>query len=356
MATNLQKFEGQGHFEYPFRNPSNDIWNRSLGLKIVHGLERLRIFRQIPKRDPKIELHPVRPQDPAPLGPNDLPLLCPVHNDMRMLRSFLKHYRSIGVTRFIFIDDRSSDGSLEFLLEQPDTDIFHSNVRFVDANRGRAWREMLAARYGKNRWYVNVDSDEYLFTGANTAVGLREYTAALKRNGIDRLPAPMIDMIPYGSVRDAIFSGEDDSMPWETISHLDAFGYKGFNFKNGVNLRGGARVRLYDAKVELMKYPLIFWDEKTSLGSSIHQPKPGYKNFGNACGCLLHFTIFSDVKQVVADAKRDGQYFMGGIEYERMGRYFEENDGGYLTADTSVRFSSEQQLVELGFIKTVGPY
>ena len=37
-----------------------------------------------------------------------------------------------------------------------------STVRYGEARRGKLWREALFARYGKNRWYLNIDADEYL--------------------------------------------------------------------------------------------------------------------------------------------------------------------------------------------------
>ena len=47
-------------------------------------------------------------------------LLSRVKNEAFFMRPFLSHYRSLGVKRFVFIDDNSNDGTREFLFEQSD--------------------------------------------------------------------------------------------------------------------------------------------------------------------------------------------------------------------------------------------
>ena len=117
-----------------------------------------------------------------------------MHNGRRFLPSVLDHYRSIGVTRFVCVDDVSNDGTTDYLLKQKDVDVHFSNVRYGDAARSKTWRELLAEKYGKNRWYLNVDVDEFLFTGNNSKMTIGQYAKLLYKQGILRLPAPMIDI------------------------------------------------------------------------------------------------------------------------------------------------------------------
>jgi hypothetical protein len=94
-----------------------------------------------------------------PLVAGDLALLVPSRNERRFIDPFLRHYRQLGITRFIWIDDRSTDGSVEALKEQRDVDLYVSNARYKEARRGRLWRHMLVDLYGQNRWYLSVDVD-----------------------------------------------------------------------------------------------------------------------------------------------------------------------------------------------------
>src|SRR5690606_32591497 len=108
-----------------------------------------------------VKIRPLKGNEVRQLSADDIPLVFLTRNDRRFLNSFLAHYRRLGVTRFICVDDASDDGTREALLAEPDVDVFASNVRYKEARRGRLWREILFSIYGANRWYLNVDSDEY---------------------------------------------------------------------------------------------------------------------------------------------------------------------------------------------------
>ena len=47
-------------------------------------------------------------------------LIATIWNEKYFLGEFLRHYRWLGVSRFLFVDDGSTDGSVEFCSEQSD--------------------------------------------------------------------------------------------------------------------------------------------------------------------------------------------------------------------------------------------
>lgn len=49
-----------------------------------------------------------------------------MRNEYDLLASFLEDYRYLGVVRFVIVDNDSSDGSCELLLQQPDVDVYHA--------------------------------------------------------------------------------------------------------------------------------------------------------------------------------------------------------------------------------------
>ena len=103
-------------------------------------------------------------------------LLALLRNEMYFLPAFLAHYRALGVERFVFLDDRSDDGSREYLLGQRDTVVVESDRRYGDrvqlppALVGRKkdpranflWRSLLHDRFAADRWAVQVDLDEFV--------------------------------------------------------------------------------------------------------------------------------------------------------------------------------------------------
>jgi hypothetical protein len=58
------------------------------------------------------------------------PLSAICRNEMYFLPEFLAHYRNIGIDHFVFLDDRSTDGTTDFLNDQPDVSIVTSDFTY----------------------------------------------------------------------------------------------------------------------------------------------------------------------------------------------------------------------------------
>lgn len=318
------------------------LWRRSIWYRWRAALRQ----RQI---EPRLAMALVGKRF-RPLVANDMPLIVTVFNEGRFIASFLKHYRGLGVTRFIVVDDGSSDGSRERLLAEADVDLWQSDMRYGAASMGLAWRNWLSSRYGRNRWYVSVDADEYLvYPGSDAGVDLDGFRANLVARDCLRCPAPMIDAYHPGRLRDAVFDGTDDRMPWEVATHIDGGGYVLEKSSGALNVRGGARMRGFGSRVVLMKYPFFLWDSRTSLGDSIHRPLPLDRNCHPVSGILLHFKLFSDLKEKSAQLVADNQHFAEAREYRR---FLAHTDIGnqVMACDHSIPFRGAADLVRRGFM------
>ena len=92
-------------------------------------------------------------------------------NEIYFIEDFLNHYRPLGVERFFLLDDRSTDGSLEFAKEQPDVMILKSDHSYGDTliapNRKHeramlAWRNTILQNYAFDEWHAHLDLDEFI--------------------------------------------------------------------------------------------------------------------------------------------------------------------------------------------------
>lgn len=63
--------------------------------------------------------------------PDEILLFSCVRNERARLPYFIQYYRALGVERFLFIDNASNDGSLEFLLAQPNTHVFYTGGSYA---------------------------------------------------------------------------------------------------------------------------------------------------------------------------------------------------------------------------------
>jgi hypothetical protein len=281
------------------------------------------------------------------LEPNDIPVIVVAQNEYRLVAPFLEHYRQLGITRFLWLDDSSSDGSREFLATQRDVDVWTSNVGYASARRGRLWREMIVDVYGRNRWYVMVDADEFLIYKNCEAVKLAEVTRTLQSKGVKHLFAPMIDLYPSGKIENAIYQGE--GMPWEVAGMFDVEGYRVAPVSRGWHMEGGIRCQLSKSPPLLTKYPVVYWDAKTNLNTSIHFPAPYYRNLSPAMGALLHFKFFSDFRSSFNRIVESGSHFDGGSFYKGILDGLKQTGQTELQGDRSINFEGSLQMHRLGF-------
>lgn len=340
---------------YPFENPDDFDYSRTLFHRLRTWLDSRRVSARRKSRTETVSLSPLSPAAFRPLASGDVPLLFLAHNDLKFIRSLLAHYRALGVTRFICVDDQSGDGTRELLCAQPDVDVWTSPVRYGEAKRGKLWREALFARYGKNRWYLNIDADEYLIYDRCFEKPLPDLIARLESLGLRRFAAPMIDMYPGGSVSAFAFDGSTDAMPWDVADCIDGNGYVLEKTKRFLSLAGGPRRRKFTAEAEMMKYPLMYWDDECSFGISIHQPLPFDRNFSAISGVLLHFKFFADYHEKTRAAVEDKQYFGGAREYQRILDTVEASGDLDFVYDETLKYASPEQLVERGFMRSIWP-
>lgn len=332
--------------KYPFTGEAEAIRAGAFDrLKVAY--ETWRVTARERRKKQAVPLSPVRPF--TPLAGGDLPLVLVTHNDIALLPSLLRHYRGLGVTRFICVDDISEDGSREFLLEQPDVDLWASPLRFSEARRGRRWREQLFSTYGTGRWYVNIDSDEFLVYDQCGRKRLTDLIAALESLGSKRLAAPMLDMYSGPAPADL----PPEAMPWEQSRYFDSSGYEIRVDNRGVSVKGGPRQRRFGENNELIKYPLLYWDDASSLGSSIHRPLPYQRNFPELWGVLLHFKFFTDYRRKIVDAAESGQHYDGSRYYQAMKQEIERSGEIDFSSEISLAYEGPDQLVDRGFISRI---
>ena len=107
-----------------------------------------------------------------------------IKNERFFIQPFLDHYRTLGVERFIFLDDHSTDGTREFLLKQSDCMILTSQRTFGEVvplthriiappslcrkkiqstiRIRNIWLNLLVRKYAIDRWSLYVEADEFL--------------------------------------------------------------------------------------------------------------------------------------------------------------------------------------------------
>jgi glycosyltransferase involved in cell wall biosynthesis len=129
-----------------------------------------------------------------------------VKNEMYNLPAFLTHYRQLGVERFIFIDDQSTDGTREYLYAQSDVMVLGSGFRFgdnvgVSAPKTNAslrivtvWRHLLLEKFCLNMWSIHLDADEFICLPENKTIP--HYVSKFEDYRFDAAWGVMLDVYP----------------------------------------------------------------------------------------------------------------------------------------------------------------
>jgi hypothetical protein len=280
---------------------------------------------------------------------SEIPLFTCIKNERDRLAWFLAYYRKLGVTKFFFIDNNSSDGSREYLQTQPDVVLFLTTEKYARGYSGIKWINHLIRLYGGEHWCLYVDVDEALVYPDSERIILSDYTQKLEAKGYQALHAPMLDM----------FQLAKDSHPDATKDYTVRYPYYLSDRKTIGTLRppylsdfGGIRkyFKVYEAHT---KIPLIHSKHKIQLLNSSHNISPAKVLVHG--GVLLHYRVvdnfiektqneLNNPDRVTACMARLQTYVerASNISYEKLAK------------DPDLRtFTTSADLIEEGILQTI---
>ncbi|MEX3315958.1 glycosyltransferase family 2 protein [Sulfitobacter sp. PS-8MA] len=134
-------------------------------------------------------------------APDDVVLIALVRNGAYYLDRFFAHYRAMGVEHFVFMDNGSTDDTIERIKAEPGAVIDQCPLPL--AQYEDLIRQYPAQRYGKNRWCLYVDMDEMLDFEGRKEIGIPGLVAYLQAQGYTALAAQMLEMFPKASLAEA---------------------------------------------------------------------------------------------------------------------------------------------------------
>ncbi len=282
-------------------------------------------------------------------------VLCNVKNERQLLPHFLNHYRSVGVSRFAFVDNGSSDGTLAFLLDQADCDVFQHLGNLKAALFGMAWKNHLLSRYADAAWCFSADVDEHAVHDGWPAISLDEFAARLRETGRCAATAVMVDMYGRDAIANTRVAGSRRLL--DACPYFDGDGYRiampadwrTSHFPR-LDVRGGPLRRVFgsDGPGWLAKTPLIL--EPDIVFNDPHTVLPPILNFDLPTIALLHFRLTDLLAQRLARVS-DQAYTQGSLgEYQDLGLKLREDPDFTFYYSGSVRFQSFERFIEKAVI------
>lgn len=244
-----------------------------------------------------------------------------LRNEMYILPHFLDHYRKAGVTSFFFVDNCSSDGTLEYLQQQSDVVLFSADTEYKVARSGTVWAHAVMSGLRMGRWSLVADADEFLIWPGMVHTRLPDYVARQDRDGVDAMRIFMLDIYPEGQLAEFDFTkaapfdlpGYVDRDPLLTRSLATGPYSNQHTFTSALRHRilPGSRSEMFVSQ----KTPLVKYKPWMRLSQGCHY----------AAGVTMapqdlafaHFKYNSDLFEKAAREAQRQQYFNNAEEYQK---------------------------------------
>lgn len=240
------------------------------------------------------------------LAPDDVVMVVLVRNSLFYLDRLIAHHRSLGVRHFVFVDNGSTDGTVERLREEAGCIVLRTGLSFYHYQT--LMREMAARRYADRHWALFVDSDEMFDFAGSDVLGLQGLVRYLTGWGHTAMVAQMLEMFPEGPIlahAERPFDAVLDAYRHYDLSAVEAYDYRrfpqgwsGYAALNAVSddrvklMVGGIRKKVFGEQCGLRKHPLVFLGEGV-VGSAHPHCATGVM-VSDVTGVLRHYKFAND--------------------------------------------------------------
>ena len=283
-------------------------------------------------------------------GRSDAPIvvLC-VKNDLQRIQMLVDHYRKLGVEKFAFLDNGSTDGTFEWLKEQKDIDLYHCAAPYKTAVK-EGWINRIISHYGFERWYIPTDSDELMVYKGMEEHPLTDVVRYAAENGIKRLEGLTLDTYSQGR----LFGNAEDIR--KEYCWIDRDSYVEKEAVAGTSkikrFMGGPRYRLMNSSITLSKFPLVHF-EKGTISDSAHFQFPHHVIEESPCmlGILHYKFIDKDLAEYEKRAQKDSGFSAGGANYRQYLEFVNKQKDVSFMYEGSLKFEHSQVLENINLIQ-----
>ncbi|MEQ9302227.1 MAG: glycosyltransferase family 2 protein [Cyclobacteriaceae bacterium] len=281
---------------------------------------------------------------------NPIILFTVVKNEKWRLSWFLDYYRSLGVNYFIFIDNDSADGTLEYLHNQQNVMVYQTSQSYSSGYSGMLWINSLLDRHGANAWCIYADVDEALVYPGSETRSIRELVDYFDEQGYQAMYAFMMDMFSPGLK--SVERGDNyDNFLEDYNLFLNTYERFNTQYCPYIYTTGGMRSK-YEYGENQTKTPIIKGGVGIKFLMSSHVTTPA--KVADVTGALLHYkmagnfleTFRNDISNNTRIKECKARHYRYLKTHENVAKDLSKHQ------DDCVEYESTQQLLDLELIQT----
>lgn len=298
------------------------------------------------------------PLDPASLG-EGVVVVCVMLNGAHYIRSFMEHYNMMGVRHFFFLDNGSTDGSLEALAIYDNVTILQTHLPYRKYEN--TMKRYLADRFSGGGWVICSDIDELFEYPYSDEIELATLIRYLEEHGYTAVITQMLDMfsdLPLAQLKNSPHDSIKEMYPLFDLSAIEKAPYP-FDYysRAGVDTacgdiemhRGGVRKALFGIDPGLTKVSLFKMDGYVRPFVGWHHVRNA--RFADLSCVLLHFPFAGEFDEKIRDALKNHRYDGPFLEhYRAYERELACNPDFDLNISTAQHYVGMDPLIEQEFV------
>lgn len=277
-----------------------------------------------------------------------------VRNGGYFIEEFLRHYRSLGVRHFVFLDNGSDDGTDAILAHEDDVSVWKCDLPFGTFDL--LMRRWLLGTFARDRWALQVDIDEFFdfpLRGFASVDDLADYN---DERGFRAVRSLMVDLFPRCDIRQAGSMSPSEMrrqhrfVDWSDIECINAQ----VTDRSERCYRGGIRRKIFGGGNDLFyltKHPFIRCDDPESY--THHQANVPIADFN---GIVEHYKFAGDFAGYVEDCVNRNAHWNDSIEYRAYASALHESQNVNLHSPQSEEYRGIAAVVDRGFIAVPASY
>src|SRR5215207_10023519 len=306
--------------------------------------------------------HLYGPED-VPYEEDELVLVCLVRNGRPYVNSFVEHHTSLGIKHLFFLDNGSTDGTIEALKGYDNVTVLRTGLPFKRYET--SVRQYLVERFGKKgRWCLYADIDELFDYPYSEVVGLGSLLRYLNSNSYTAVVAQMLDMFPEEPLSGSASSPDEplkERHRFYDISNVKKMSIKEHPRTADTNntyqsddiefYSGGIRPIIFDCVPPW----LTRWTPTFSDGKLKHFTYDAHRvddaRVADLTCVLFHYKFLDEhFHKQAASAVREENYPYNSRQYKRYLEVLESTPSLQVKRETARELRSINDLVENGFL------